>query len=342
MKSVGGGWCCVLDSGMRSQEVSQLFHQFAAMLQAGVAIDRACASILETARGPMREVVQGIRDRIAAGGSGADGFRAFPEVFTVAELAVIDAGERSGRLDVMLTKLGDARDAAIAMRRKMQTRLMYPCILLMVLMGLSVLLSLIGPDGGVVAALRTLLAWGIGVTGIGLLLKILFFSRRSGSDWQLAIDTVVSAIPVVGGAVSALACARFLRTMEALYLAGIDHGRAFVIASEAAGNLALSQRLAPAGPLLKEGAELSKSLSATSVFSTSSMQLLATGETSGSLDAMLDRAAQEYEARAATAMTGLSILVPVLVYIGVAILVAIKVVGFYVGYFGTISEALEF
>ena len=161
----------MLDCGMRSQDVSQLFHQLAAMLSAGLAIDRACGSVLETARGPMRDVVQGIRDRIAGGGTCAEGFRAFPDVFTAAELAVIDAGERSGRLDIMLTKLGNARDAAIEMRQKIQVRLTYPIILLAVLIGLSVLLSLIGPDGGVFAALRTLLAWGIGLGGIGLVVR---------------------------------------------------------------------------------------------------------------------------------------------------------------------------
>ncbi len=316
------------------------FHQLAAMLSAGLSIERALSSLQESARVPLRDVVTEMKARIEGGSTLAEAFNAHPDLFTRAELAIIDAGERSGRLDELLVKLGDTRDLFIKMRQKMITRLIYPVILLIVLVLVGTLLEWIG--GGVTDALRFFFGSGIAITGLGVLVHFLFIARHEGSPWQQAIDIVVLRVPMASGVIRSLASARFLRTFEALYLAGISHPLACPIAAAATGSVPIGEKLLKAQPLLSDGVLLSQALASTQVFDVTTISLLSTGEASGSLDTMLDKAASAYEDKATNAITALSVVLPIVVYLLVAIMVAIRVVTFYMDLFGSYSELGSF
>jgi type IV pilus assembly protein PilC len=153
---------------------------------------------------------------------------------------------------------------------------------------------------------------------------------------RLALDNAVLSFPVAGNLVRQFCAARFCRALQSLSSAGVSIVTGWRLAADAAGNSVIKQSLLLALPLLESGNKISEALAATGVFSARAVQTIAVGEKSGSIVQTLDAMARqaERENEAATAM--LARVVPIVLYLAVALFIGIRVISFYAGYYRSV------
>jgi len=147
------------------------------------------------------------------------------------------------------------------------------------------------------------------------------------------------AIPVIGPLIRKMTAARFARSFAALYGAGVPIASALGMSGEASGNHLLEQRSRVMVPALERGVPLSRAMDASGFFPPMFIGMISTGESTGNLDQMLDKAADFYEEEARHATTQLVVILGVVLLIVAAILVAIKMISFYSGLFSGIFNA---
>jgi type IV pilus assembly protein PilC len=152
-----------------------------------------------------------------------------------------------------------------------------------------------------------------------------------------AYDQVKLLVPVIGPLVRKLAVSRFARTLAALYGAGVPIMTSVSIAGETCGNHVLESATRRSLPAIEHGVSITQTLTASGFFQPMFLGMVSTGETSGNLDQMLDKAAAFYEEEAQHSTVQLVTILSVVLLLVAAILVAIKIISFYTGFYGGVT-----
>jgi general secretion pathway protein F len=237
----------------------------------------------------------------------------------------VSAGEQSGHLDQVLERLADYTESREVIRQKILGALLYPIVLSVMCFGIiSILLVYVVPKVVEVfdhSSARLPLATRILISVSGFL--------RSYGIWLLIAAAVASwlfmrslknpatrsrfgqfqlGLPIVGRLVRGFNTARFTRTLSILTAASVPVLEALKIAGEVVTNLPMREAVTTAGQRVREGAPIGKSLAASRLFPPMTVHLISSGESSGELESILDRAAQNQERELdglLTAMVGL-------------------------------------
>jgi type II secretory pathway component PulF len=284
------------------------------LLAAGVPLSRALVILTREGANPTAKTKwKEIHDLVVDGMTLADAMAKSPEVFPRVYVAMVEAGETGGFLDVVLAQIADFQSREKEMRAKVLTALLYPTILLVLALCVLVFLLVFfiprfqGIFAGfgaklpmltqmIVGASEVLRTYGLLMAiavGIGYLLARNWLVSPAGRrSWE---DSVLR-LPVVGQLVAQYAMARFCRMLGTLLGAGVPLINCLNVARRSIGNQILVDAVATSTELVKEGKPLGKSLAeCPRLFSGSVLEMISVAEESGKLDAELVRIANVTE-----------------------------------------------
>ncbi len=294
-------------------ELVVMTRQLATLARAGIPIGEVLATVAEqTSRPRARRVLLGVRGRVIEGSALSDALAEHPRVFPPFFRATIAAGEQSGRLADVLERLADHVERGQALRQKLVLSLVYPALVLLVAIAvIGVMMVYVVPevvrvftgigqelpwftraliatsDHARVLALPAALLGLVALVGGSLLLRL--------PAARLTADRLLLALPLVGSALRRLNTARFIRTLAILTASAVQLLDGVRLAAEVVPNLALRRSLAGVGRQIREGSTLRAGLKETGQFTPLALNLIASGESSGRLADMLDRAATQQE-----------------------------------------------
>jgi general secretion pathway protein F len=317
-------------------------RELATLVGAGLPVDEALGALGDQDPEPRRRaLVAQLRSRVLEGRTLAQALAEFPESFDEPFRATVAAGESGGRLDDALRRLADQAESREALARQVLGALAYPILLALVAIGVvsGLLVSVVPRIVGVFENLgeelpwitRALLAVSSLVREHGLMLlaacavlavgSVLLLRREAVRAW---VDRGWLRLPVFGRLARAADTARASRTLATLIGAGVPVLDAIRLASGTVRNRPMREALRRAGARVREGAGFARALGESGLFPPVALRLVASGERSGRLDAMLDEAAR-HQQREVEALLGTltTVLAPLMILVVGALVLVI-------------------
>jgi general secretion pathway protein F len=329
--------------GVRPAEVSVMTRQLSTLLGAGVPLIGSLESLVAQITNPtFKKIMAQVKDSVNEGNSLALSLSQHPKVFPSIYVNMVQSGEASGSLDVVMDRLADFGEHQQALRSRFKAALAYPIFMSIVaIIVLFVLVTFIVPNiTSVFAEMRQTLPlptvvlievsdfllsfWWVIVLALFCAILILRRIRRRPRGRYLW-DRLKLRIPVVGQLNQKIALGRFARTLGSLLQSGVSLISALQIVSRIVDNVLIQEAIEKAGDEIQKGQSLAGSLSKSPWFPSMAVQMIAVGEQSGDLEGMLYKIAESQEREVESQVTALtSMLEPVM------ILVMGVVVGFIV------------
>ena len=299
--------------GVSAADLSLLTRQLSTLVRAGLPLEEALLAVSEQTEKPrVQSILLGVRAKVVEGHTLATGLSDFPGVFPEIYRATISAGEQSGHLDAVLERLAEYTETREQMRQKVMGAMLYPIVLtVMCFVIVSILLTYVVPKVvEVFEANRAKLPLATEVLvlvsgflrdyGIWLLLgiavaSVLAWRALQSRPTRLRYHRLLLRLPVFGRIVRGFNTARFTRTLSILTAAAVPVLDSLRISSEVITNLPMRDAVNEAAARVREGAPIGRSLAANRLFPPMTIHLISSGESSGELQAMLERAAVNQE-----------------------------------------------
>jgi type IV pilus assembly protein PilC len=326
--------------GVNSKELAIFTRQFSVMIDAGLPLVQ-CLEILASQQEnkTFQKVLVSTRGQVEGGATLSAAMRSSPKVFDALYVNMVEAGETGGILDTILQRLSSYIEKNVKLQRAVKSALVYPVGVLTVAGGVITLLL-----WKVVPIFATLFA-GLGVdlplptkiviamsNLVGSIFGLLILVALAGAIFGLKIwygtpqgrfvlDTIVLKLPVLGILMRKIAVARFTRTLGTLISSGVPILEGLDITAKTAGNAVVERALQQVRRSLEEGKSLTEPLKDSEVFPGMVTQMIAVGEQTGAMDAMLQKIADFYEEEVDAAVKDLlTALEPVMiVFLGVVV-----------------------
>jgi type II secretory pathway component PulF len=316
------------------------YHQLAQLTAAGLGVTAGLEQLQRSPpalsyRAPIRQALADL----AAGCTFTESLQRAGSWLPAFDLALLQAGEQSGRLDACLRLLADYYAERARLARQLIADLAYPVFLFhfaILLFGFIRWLSGTGLD----AARATLSVLLPTYALVGLIVYAV--QNRHGEAWRAWVERVVAAVPVLGTAQRYLAVARLAAALEALLNAGVTIVEAWDMAATASGSPTLRRSVTTWRPLLNAGQTPAELLRSASAFPGMFVQQYATGEISGKLDETLRRMHRYYQDEGSRKLHIVSQWAPRFIYLCVMLMIAYRIVQFYAAYFRNVSNAAGF
>lgn len=319
-------------SGMSSSELALVTRQLASLSQSGLPLEEALLAVAQQNETPRtKSILLGVRSRVMEGHTLADGLGEFPQAFPELYRATVSAGEQSGHLDVVLERLADYTEARQELRQRVMNAMIYPIALVVLSIAIiAFMLATVVPrivnvfensSGELPALTRWMIGtsdfirdhWLLLIIGISAVVYAIWWVlQREGPKRRY--HATLLRLPIANRLTRGINTARFTRTFSILAGSGVPILDALKIAAEVIENLPMRDAVNEATLRVREGASISRSLAASKLFPPMMIHLIASGETGGRLEDMLDRTAnyQEREVDGLIA-TLLGILQPLLI-----------------------------
>ena len=300
-------------SGWGHADLSLFTRQLATLARSGLPLDEALAAVAQQSeRKNVKRVTLGVRSGVVEGRTLAQALAEFPSVFPPLFRATIEAGESSGKLDGVLERLADYVEKRQALQQKVLVAAIYPAFLVVFSITIvTALLTYVVPkivavfadlDAELPLLTRGLIALSdfLREYGLGLLVLIAaalaFFAQAlRNDDFRRRVHRFTLRLPLVGALVRSANTGRFTRTLGILFGSGVPILDAMRIGAQVVENLPMRDAIEAATLRVREGAPVNKSLAESGLFPPITLHLIASGEASGRLDEMLDRAAEQQE-----------------------------------------------
>jgi type IV pilus assembly protein PilC len=332
--------------------------QLVAMLAGGLHLARILSALAsETTNKRFQRVLDDVREAITAGSSFADALGRHPRIFDRLYVAVVRAGELSGSLPVVLDALTIYLEKSAQLRRKVLGAITYPAVILAVATGMvfTMIVFLVPVFEGVYARANTALPAPtrvlIAVSGVlrGYALVVvagavasaalLYASARSERGRRL-IDGAKLRVPLFGPLVRKAVLARTCRTLSVLLSSGIPLIEAMGTVARVSGNRVIEDALIEATAHVQDGGTIADTLKRTGEFPSMIVQFVATGEESGTLPAMLARAASYYEQQVDNTVATLSTLIEPIMIVVMGVLAGGVIFALYLPIF-SLGQAIK-
>jgi general secretion pathway protein F len=315
-------------------ERALLTRQLATLIGAGLPIDESLKALADqTEKQKSKAMVLAIRAKVLEGFTLAKALEEYPRAFPLLFRSTVSAGEHSGNLAAVLVRLADYSERSHESAQKIRLAAIYPLTLTFVAVGLVVaLLTFVVPDivevfvkngqdlPGLTQAMLDLsyfiTNYGIYVAAFLVLALTVFVHLMRGAAFKKRIHSLVLKAPFIGRFVRDANTARFGSTLAILSSSGVPLVEAMRIASDVVLNVPVHQALTTATARVSEGSSLHKALQESRFFSPIMLHMIASGESSGELDSMLARTADQQEKGLENTVTGLvSIFEPMMLLI---------------------------
>lgn len=335
-----------LSRGASPQEVALITRQLATLVGSGLPLEESLQAVAQQSEKPrLRRMMTAVRAKVMEGHSLAEGLAGFPRVFPEMYRATVAAGEQTGHLELVLERLADYTESRQHMRQKVQLALFYPIGLLVVAVSVVVLLltyvvpkvvevfsdvgqELPGLTKAMIAISAFLRDHGIWLILIIALAVLAFSYALRSQNFRRRVHALLLRLPLVGRLNRGINAGRFARTFAILAGSGVPVLDALRISAQVISNLPMRDAVQDAASRVREGSGISRALERSRQFPPMLLHLISSGEASGRLEQMLERAAvnQERETEGTIASI-LAVFEPVLILVmgGIVLLIVMSI-----------------
>ena len=312
---------------VKSEEISVMTRQLATLVGAGIPLVQALDSLVDQTRNVvLKKVIAQIKGSVNEGNTLTSALGEHPKLFSSIFVNMVRAGEASGALDIVLERLADFGEKQEALKGRLQAALIYP--IFMAVIGsaiLFILITYIVPnitqvfnEMDKVLPLPTLFLitlsdflktyWWALLIGLGIVfsgLRYLVLKPSGRAFW----DLLKLKMFIIGPVVQKIILARFSSTLASLLESGVGLMTSMQIVQTLVNNVHVSKVIDEAMEQIQKGQSMTSSLSESQWFPPMFVQMIAVGEQSGSLEAMLNKVAKAYEREVETAIMGMTSLI---------------------------------
>ena len=349
LPKVGGG------AGVSTKDLAIFTRQFATMISAGLPLVQ-CLDILarQASKPAFGRVIAEVTRDVESGSTLSDALGKHRKVFDDLFRNMVAAGEAGGVLDEILMRLATYIEKADALKRKIQSAMVYPVVVLTVALGAtSFMLIFIIPtfakmftDFGGELPLPTKIVLGLSgflthwwwmillALGGGLVAFQRFYVTDNG---KRTVDLALLKIPILGDVLLKGAVARFTRTLGTLIASGVPILSGLEITARTAGNKIIAEAIMTARASIREGETVSAPLKQSGVFPPMVVQMIAVGEQTGALDQMLNKIAVFYEEEVDAAVETLTAVIEPVMIVVMGTIVGGMLVAMYLPMFKLIN-----
>jgi type IV pilus assembly protein PilC len=346
-----GGLSELYFGGVKVKEIVIMTRQLSTLIDAGLPLLRSINVLISQLKPcKLRDILKEVRDDIQSGATFSEALAKHPKEFDRLFVNMVRAGEVGGMLEVVLQRLAQFMERRQALKRRVKGALVYPVAVLLVATGIVwFLLSYVVPEFAVIFEdFGTKLPWMT-----RFLIDVGDFARFEW--WKVALyfngtiitikilgkihtvkrimDRVVLRIPLVGDLVTKVAVARFSRTLGTLITSGVPILQSLRITKETIGNEVIENAIQKVHDSIKEGDTIAAPLDESKVFPPMVVNMIDVGEETGSLDSMLMKVADIYDAEVEAAVEAmLSLMEPIMIVI-LGFIVGFIVVAMYLPIF---------
>ena len=321
------------------RELAIFTRQFATMIDAGLPLVQ-CLDILgmQQENQGFKQVILRVKEDVETGSTFADALGKHPAVFDELFVNLVAAGEVGGILDTILARLAAYIEKAMKLAKQIKSAMVYPSTIVAVALIVTVVLLVyvipifgeMFKDFGQALPAPTMIVLAIsaytrkyflvGVAGIVLLVMGIrwYYKQENG---RRRIDRLLLRLPILGDLIRKVAVARFARTLGTMVSSGVPILESMDIVAKSAGNKIIEEAVVRARASISEGKTIADPLAESKVFPIMVTQMIAVGEATGALDAMLNKIADFYDDEVDSAVGALtSLLEPMLmIFLGVVI-----------------------
>jgi general secretion pathway protein F len=338
----GGGSRSIRRRRLSGAQLSLITRQFATLLAAGLPVEQTLNALIEQADTDyQRQVLAGVRGEVLAGHALARALQKYPRVFPELYVTLVAAGEQSGRLGEVMERLADYTESHQALRQKVGLAFVYPAIVTLVAgaVVLGLLTYVVPQVVNVFQNTNQTLPW--------LTRALIGLSDFLRASWWLWLAAIVVAVwsarralarpgprlrfhrwllrlPLVGTMVRGVNSAQLASTLGILVGSGVPLLAALQAGAGVVANLPMRHAVEEAARKVREGGSLSRALAAARLFPPMLVHMIASGEASGRLVHMLERAAEQQSREMENRVMGLtSLLEPLLIVVMGAVVLVI-------------------
>ena len=328
-----------LQPKVKEKDIIIFSRQFSTMIDAGLPIIQ-CMDILQSQQEnpTFKKMLKEIKESVESGATLADSLKRYPKHFDNLFVNMVAAGEAGGILDIILKRLSGYMEKAAALKRKVKGAMVYPAITISVaIIVVAIILVFVIPvfqemfaDFGSALPAPTLIVIAISefvkskihyIIGAVILFALAFRQYYKTSKGRLVVDAAMLKLPVFGILLRKVAVAKFTRTMGTMLGSGVAILDALDIVAKTSGNKVVENAIYSVRTGIAEGRTMADPLQASGVFPAMVCQMIAVGESTGALDAMLEKIADFYDEEVDQAVENLTAMIEpmMIVFLGVVI-----------------------
>ncbi len=321
-------------SGVSVQDLSMMTRQLATLVKAQIPLVDALAALVEQVENPnLKGTLSEIRQAVNEGSSFHKALSKYPKVYPQIYVSMVEAGEMSGTLEIILIRLAEFTERQNELKSKVRSAMMYP--VLMGVFGFIVMVVLfvfvIPKITAVFDDMKQALPWyttllisisnfvanyWIALTVFLVLSTIIFFRWKTSEGGRPQWDSIQMKIPVIGRLVRMIAVSRFAKTLSTLLAGGVPMLNAFDIVKTVVDNKVFEKVIAEARDNVSEGESIAAPLRKSGEFPPIVLHMIAIGEKTGDLENMLTQVSDAYDFQVNNAVEGLtSLLEPVMIIV---------------------------
>lgn len=339
-------------SAAKPKDLQVYTRQLSTLLSSGIPILQSLEVLSQGVQtAPLVRASKQIANSLSQGKKLADALAEHPKVFDKFYVNMIEAAEKSGQLDVVLSRLANYIEKAVKLNGKIKGAMTYPLIIVivafLVIAGLMIYVipkfqGLFAGSGKPLPAITQFVInvshffvnfWYLIILGIfGLIIGIRAYYQTS--EGREILDGVLMRIPILGDLIKKGAIAKFSRTLSTLLSSGVGIIEGLDIAAKVAGNVQIEKALLRARDSISEGKTIVAPLSKEKFIPTMVLQMLTVGEETGNLDQMLGKIADFYEDEVDVVVDALTSIIEPLLMVVLGVIIAFIVVAMYLPIFG--------
>ncbi|MBM95603.1 MAG: type II secretion system protein F [Oceanospirillaceae bacterium] len=325
---------------IKTADITFFTRQMATMIKAGVPLVQSFEIVSDGIDNPtMRNLIMGMRDKVAAGNDFASALKEYPQYFDELTCNLVESGEQAGALEAMLDRVAEYKEKTEALKSKVKKAMGYPIATLSIAAIVTVVLlvkvvptfeamftsfgsELPAPTQFVVDVSEFVQAYWLPVAGViaGIIITFKEAMKRSAA-LRDNVDRITLKMPIFGDLTRKAAVARFARVLSTTFAAGVPLVEALESVAGAVGNAVYRDAVLSVRSEVATGQQMHFAMRSTGVFPNMVVQMTSIGEESGALDGMLDKAATYYEQEVDDAVDGLTAMMEPLImaFLGVVV-----------------------
>lgn len=330
-------------SGVSIADLALMTRQLATLLRAKIQVVESFTALVDQTDNPRLKItLSEIRQKVNEGSSLAQALGDYPKIFDNVYVNMVEAGETSGTLEIVLLRLADFTESQVKLNNKIRGSMFYP-VMMMSVGGLmvSIIFAVVIPKITKIFIARkidlpfltkvciwisnAIIHYWWAMIG-GFILSIYLFKKWvASSDGRSTFDSIVLKLPVIGQIVTMINVSRFCSTLSTLLQSGVPILTAMKIVSNLISNVHMKKAVDESRTSISEGASITTPLIRSELFPPMVTHMIKLGEKSGELESMLEIVAENYEDQVDTKLSGLTSILEPIMMVGMGLVVALVV-----------------